>query len=142
MLESIIDNTALLLGAMNLVIVIMGLTVGGVYLFRFFYAQSLSGFAKTITLGIASTAIGLALHRFYWSAQRLLESYGIEFASNLYIQWSWVTLIPLIFVLLGYGFHLGPFLKPTFGKFWIIYYSIMVAILYASFVALLSGIYQ
>lgn len=141
MLDLLRDNTSLLLGAMNLVIVIVGLVVGGIYLFRYFYADSLSGFSKTITLGIASTAIGLATHRFYWTVQRLLESYGVDFASNLYVEWSWVTLIPLVLVILGYGLHLGPFFKPTFGRFWVVYYSVMVAILYFAFTILLSGVY-
>ena len=138
-LDFLTTNTSALLGAMNFMLFVVGMVAGTVYLFRFLVG-GLEGYARTISLGIAATAFGLGFQRLYWTIQRFTEKVDHSLGHALYSEWSWITLLPLSLVILGYTFHLSPFLKPAFGKYWLIHYTGMLLILYASFFILFGSV--
>ena len=108
-----------MLAAANLVVLMLSATVAGYYIYRV-VDGGLSPDAQTIAKGVALVALGLTVHRAYWSANRLLELHGADYLlTELYSTYSWITLVPLAIIVLGYGYHISPLLETFAGPYWV-----------------------
>jgi len=125
-----IDDTLIssLLAAGNIVVVLVSAYVA-LYFSRLLGGDALDGFARNIAVGVVYFASGMALWRWYWAFQRILESRGIDSAAAVYSSFSWLTLGMMAIVLYGYAYLLSREIGEAFGIPWMArYFSSVVGI--------------
>lgn len=114
------------LAAMNIVVAAVCAIVAGVMIHRY-RAREISTDALLMSFGCAVFAGGWSVQRLYWAVNRSLESVGNEYLlTSIYRTTSWVTLIPLSFVLFGAGYLLEPLLSGVYGNLWFAKYMATV----------------
>lgn len=122
------DWVASAVSAANMVVALMSLIVC-VYFSAVARSGTITGHTLKLTIGIALVSGGLFIHRVYWMVQMGLESAEVTFAQTLYSDWSWVTILPMLLMVIGYAHHLSRAMFDAFGDQWRLhYYSAVVAL--------------
>ena len=79
---------------------------------------------------IVFCGLGWAPQRMWWGINRILEAQGWHYLeSELYASLSWITILPLFFVVFGAGLLIAPLGISIYGNHWMIKYSISMLII-------------
>lgn len=122
-------TTAEVMSAGSWVTVMTGSLVAVVYIYRLARGQ-LDRQAENLALGLILAAIGWAMHRSYWGANRLIESSGQKFTETWLYEYRIWTLAAFVIVIVGYGYHLKPIIEAALGSYSIVKYMVFMVALF------------
>lgn len=112
-------TTSILYVTSIILMLILSSTVFVMYFHRWVYGQ-IQGFARKITLGISLTAFGTTL---------LNGLTLIALCSTINASWLFI-IISFLFIMLGYGFHLYPFIEVFLDENALLGYFIGITLLF------------
>jgi hypothetical protein len=92
------------------------------------FDKDLAKEAVTMAIGVIFVAIGISMNKFFWGTQRVVFEANQELGLYIKDEWSFLTIVPIMIGILGYGAHLSYGMRSLFGKWWLINFVVITTL--------------